>query len=104
MENPLTIPEVTGRVKLQRTASSLGAYVEIGDEVTFVGRGGHFTASAPTEPFDLRIGAPGHLPVIVTDITLGPGDELDLATVTLLFGDADGDSVVDILGPEHRRQ
>ena len=97
MENPLEGAEIRGQVMLQRTRSSLGAYVEVGDEVAFVSREGHFTAAVPTEPFDLRISAPGHLPVVFGGISLGPGQTLTLPPVTLLFGDGDGDNVVDIL-------
>ncbi len=87
---------IRGRIRLQNLSGGLGAYVTIGDEVTFADREGRFEASAPTETFDLYIGAPGHIPVVITGITLDSRASLEIPEVTLLFGDANGDGVVNI--------
>ena len=87
---------ITGRIKLHNDSSSLGAYVSLGDEVTFADRDGRFEAPVPTETLDLYIGAPGHIPVVITGITLDSRESLEIPEVTLLFGDANGDGVVDI--------
>ncbi len=87
---------IRGRIKLQNDSNSLGAYVTIGDEVTFADRDGRFEAPAPTETFDLYIGAPGHIPVLINGFTLDSRESLEIPEVTLLFGDANSDGVVNI--------
>ena len=96
LARPFAGATITGRIKLQSVSSSLGSYMTIGDKVTFADRDGRFEASAPTETFDLYIRAPGHIPVIVPDITLDSGESLAIPEVTLLFGDGNGDGIVNI--------
>ena len=87
---------IRGRIKLQGRISSLGSYVEIGSAVTFADRQGYFQIQRPAGSFDLTVAAPGHLSHTIHNIGLEPGDALEIPVVTLPFGDADGDGVIDI--------
>ena len=51
----------------------------------------------PTGSHDLRISAPGHLAVIVPGVSLEPGESVVIPSVTLAFGDADGDGAINLL-------
>ena len=87
---------VHGRVRLQGRDSSLGSYVEIGDRIAFADRQGSFVAQQPTDNFDLTISAPGYLSVTFRNLVPEPEGVLVIPTVTLPFGDGDGNGVVDI--------
>ena len=87
---------IRGRVRLQGRTNSLGSYIEIDRQVTFVDRQGYFLIQRRAGSIDLIIRAPGYLSMAVRNIELEPGDLLVLRTVTLPFGDADGDGVIDI--------
>lgn len=87
---------IQGRVELQGRTSSLGSYVEVGGQVTFADRQGYFQIQRPAGNFDLIVSAPGYLSHVIHDIRLEPEDILVMPEVTLLFGDADGDGVIDI--------
>ena len=93
---PVETGTVRGRVRLEGQSHSLGAYVEIGSQVTFVDRHGYFLTQAPIDRFDLHIRAPGFLAVIVPGISVEPGHLAVIPTVTLAFGDADGDGVINL--------
>ncbi len=88
---------IRGRIKLQGRISSLGSYVEIGGQVTFVDRHGYFLIERPAGSFNLKASAPGYLSHEIRNINVEPGDTLVMPMVTLPFGDADGDGIVDIL-------
>ncbi len=91
-----SVGEVKGRALLQERESSLGAYIEIGEEVTFVSREGYFAIQAPAEPFTMSIRAPGYLSKTLRGIVIEPGETLELRDITLDFGDGNGDEVIDI--------
>ena len=93
---PFAEASVRGRVLLEGSKDSLGAYVEIEGAVAFVDREGLFVAPAPDGAFDLYLRAPGHLSASVKGVQVEPGQTLQIPTVTLPFGDADGDELVDI--------
>ena len=87
---------VRGTVLLQGSKNSLGAYVEIEGEAAFVDREGLFVVRAPDGIFDLNLRAPGHLSAAIKGIQVEPGQTLEIPTITLTFGDSNGDEVVDI--------
>jgi hypothetical protein len=91
-----TTGTIRGQIILQGRASSLGSYVEIDGHITFADRQGYFLIQQPAGAFDLTATAPGYLSHITYNISLEPGDELELPAVTLPFGDADGNGVIDI--------
>ena len=92
----LEVGTVHGRVRLQGRDSSLGSYVEIGGRIAFADRQGNYVAQQPTENFDLTISAPGYLSVTFRNLVPEPEGVLVIPTVTLPFGDGDGNGVVDI--------
>ena len=94
--NPAENGTIRGRIKLQGRTSSLGSYVEVGDQITFVDRLGYFLIQRPAGNFDLTASAPGYLSHEIRRISVEPGDTLVLPVVTLPFGDVDGDGVIDI--------
>ena len=87
---------IRGRIKLQGRTSSLGSYVEIGGQVTFADRQGYFEIQRTAGNFDLTARAPGYLSHEVIGISIEPGETVMVPVVTLPFGDADGDGVIDI--------
>ncbi len=87
---------IRGRIKLQGRASSLGSYVETGGQVMFADRQGRFVMERPPGNFDLTVSAPGYLSLTIWDISLETDDVVVIPTVTLPFGDADGDGVINI--------
>ena len=95
--NPFRHGEVRGRVKLQNRESSLGGYVQVGTEVYFLESDGRFRAAVPSGVRDIYISAPGYVPVLVRRANINPGELLTIPELTLLFGDANGDSRVDIV-------
>ncbi len=97
LADPFASGAVSGRVLLRERESSLGAYIEIGDRVTFVSREGYFAMQVPAEPFTMNIRAPGHLSVTLGGMAIETGKTLELRDIILDFGDANGDEVIDIL-------
>lgn len=95
--NPFRHGEVRGRVKLQNRDSSLGGYVQVGDEVYFLESDGSFRAAVPSGIRDIYIRAPGYVPVLIRRANINPGELLTIPELTLPFGDVNGDSRVDIL-------
>ena len=87
---------IRGRVKLEGRTLSLGAYVEIGSLITFVDRNGYFIMPVPDQTLDLSIKAPGYVSVAIPNISVGEGQTKVIPTVTLQFGDADGDGIIDL--------
>ena len=96
LQEPFTGGSVKGRVLLQGSENSLGAYVEIEGEVAFVDRDGYYVTTVPDGLFDLYVRAPGHLSATVQGIQVESGQTLQIPTVTLPFGDANGDELVDL--------
>ncbi len=62
-----------------------------------MGPGGHFALLAPDGTFDIVIGAPGHLSLIIPAAQIKSGQVLNVPELTLPFGDANGDGRIDIL-------
>ncbi len=87
---------IRGRIKLQGRNTSLGGYIEIGNQVTFVDRQGYFLVERPAGAYGLTASAPGYLSHVIGNITVEPEHVLALPTMTLGFGDADGNGVIDI--------
>ena len=87
---------IRGRIRLQGRTSSLGSYVEVGNQVTFADGRGYFEIQRASGAFDLAIRAPGHLSETVRNVELAAGEVIVISTVTLPFGDGDGNGVVDI--------
>ena len=57
---------------------------------------GRFAIERPPGNFDLTVSAPGYLSLTIWDISLETDDVVVIPTVTLPFGDADGDGVINI--------
>lgn len=95
--NPFRHGEVRGRVKLQNRESSLGGYVQVGTEVYFLESDGSFRAAVPSGVRDIYIDAPGYVPALIRRANINPGELLTIPELTLPFGDANGDSRVDIV-------
>jgi len=87
---------IRGRIKLEGRTSSLGSYVEVGRQATFADQQGHFLIQRPAGNFDLSIKAPGYLSLEIYNLNVDKGEELVVPVVTLPFGDADGNGVIDI--------
>ena len=87
---------IRGRVKLEGRNSSLGSYLEIGSQVIFADRRGYFVIQRPAGNFDLAIKAPGYLALEMYNLNVEAGEVLVVPAVTLSFGDADGNGVIDI--------
>lgn len=97
LRNPFLQGEIQGLVHLEGVQSSLGVYVQVRGEVHNVGPGGAFTLLAPDGTFDIVIGAPGYLSMILPDAQIKSGQVLNVPELTLPFGDANGDGRIDIL-------
>jgi hypothetical protein len=89
--------EVQGSVHLEGNTSSLGGYVQVGPDTHFVDSNGGFRFSVLSGTFDILIKAPGYVPVRVPNAQISPGEVLNLPSLTLPFGDANGDGKIDIL-------
>ncbi len=87
---------IRGRIKLEGRESSLGSYVEVDGQVTFADRQGRFLIQRPAGSFDLAIKAAGYLSVDMYNLNVETGEALVVPVVTLPFGDADGNGVIDI--------
>jgi len=96
LQEPFTEGSVKGTVLLQGSDNNLGAYVEIEGATAFADRNGNYIATVPDGVFDLYIRAPGHLSATIPGIRVESGQTLQIPTVTLPFGDANGDGVVDL--------
>lgn len=103
IEGPETPPQdladkgtLIGRIKLQGRTASLGSYVEVGGRTIFADRQGYFLVRLPGGKFDLTASAPGYLSISIHNITMERGEEIVVPTVTLHFGDADGNGLIDI--------
>ena len=94
--------QVQGVVHLQGSDSSLGAFAMVGGQVHFLAPDGSlrfFVTS--TDPFDIHLMAPGHVPITIVGVQLESGVVLDLVSVfgelTLPSGDTNGDGKIDLL-------
>ena len=87
---------IRGRIRLQGRTSSLGSYVETGGQIMFADPQGRFAIERPPGNFDLTVSAPGYLSLTIWDISLETDGVVDIPTVTLPFGDADGDGIINI--------
>ena len=88
-------------VHLQGGPDSTGAFLRVGDEVHFVAEDGSFDFPVPPGTYPMEIRAPGYLPVNIvspsgSDISLNAGDVLTIPGLTLVYGDANGDGVIDV--------
>ncbi len=98
---PDTIVLSAGRgVGLQGTpGESSGAFLRVNGQDHFVGPDGSFSFSATPGPLTIEIKAPSYLSIRVTspsgpDIVLDAGDVLEMPALTMVYGDADGDGLI----------
>lgn len=96
LANPFDSIVVRGTIKLQERKSSLGSYVEVGDEVFFTDSNGSYEFMVREGAGRIALKAPGYVPIIVNNSQLEKGGSISLPTFTLLFGDANEDGVIDI--------
>ena len=96
MAGPFDAVTVRGTIDLEGRGSSLGSYVETGDEVIFANEEGKFEATLPEGAYTIALKAPGYLPLTMETGKLAGGDTLTLPPVTLYFGDVNEDEVIDI--------
>ena len=94
--HPFRRGEVIGRVRLEGSKSSRGAFLDIGGEVHYVAQDGGFLAVVAAGVMDIYIRAPGYVPVLIPGVAVEPGDRVTIPDLTLPFGDANGDGVIDI--------
>ena len=94
--HPFRRGEVIGRVRLEGSKSSRGAFLDIGGEVHYVERDGTFLAAVAAGTVDIYLRAPGYVPVLIPGVAVAPGDRVTIPDLTLPFGDANGDGVIDI--------
>jgi hypothetical protein len=69
----------------------------VGQDVHFLDADGSFKFMASSGTVDIIIQAPRHLPILISDAQINPGEVLSIPELTLPFGDSNGDSKVDIL-------
>ena len=96
LANPFESIVIRGTIKLQERKSSLGSYVEVGDEVFFADSDGSYEFMVREGTGQIALRAPGYVPIIVNNGQLEKGGTISLPTFTLLFGDANEDGVIDI--------
>ena len=96
LANPFESIVVRGTIKLQGRKSSLGSYVEVGDEVFFANSDGSYEFMVRGDAGQIALKAPGYVPIVVSNSQLEKGGSITLPTMTLLFGDANEDGVIDI--------
>ncbi len=91
----------TGRgVGLQGTpGDSSGAFLRVNGQDHFVGPDGSFSFSATPGPLTIEIKAPSYLSIRVTspsgpDIVLDSGAVLEIPALTMVYGDAIGDGLI----------
>ena len=94
--HPFRRGEVIGRVRLEGSKSSRGAFLDIGGEVHYVEQDGTFLAAVAAGTVDIYLRAPGYVPVLIPGVAVAPGDRVTIPDLTLPFGDANGDGVIDI--------
>ena len=88
-------------IHLQGRAESTGAYLWVNGEVHFLDRTGQFDFLVDPGTYRIEIVAPGYVPVRIVstsnaDIKLNPGDVLTIPDITMPFGDANGDGLIDV--------
>jgi hypothetical protein len=96
-QNPIGQGEVQGTVHLEGLSSSLGGFVKVGEDIHFLDSDGSFRFMASSGTVDIIIQAPGHIPILIPNTQINPGDTLSIPELTLPFGDGNGDGKVDIL-------
>lgn len=96
LANPFESIVIRGTIKLQERKSSLGSYVEVGEEVFFTDSSGSYEFMVRGDAREVVLRAPGYVPVVVNNRQLEGGGSVTLPTMTLLFGDSNADGVVDI--------
>lgn len=97
LQDPFPRGEIAGKVNLQQRDSSLGAYLQVADQIHFVAADGTFRVEAPSGVTDIYIRAPGYLSAFIPGATIRSGELLTIPELTLPFGDANGDGRIDIL-------
>ena len=81
---------------LQGQNSSLGAFIQVADAVHFVTADGTYDIKLLLGTYDVSIAVPGYLPVTITGVQVVPTVVVVLPTITLTYGDANGDGVIGI--------
>ena len=94
--NPFRRGEVVGKVNLQGRESSMGAFLQVNREVHFVEEDGTLHAAVAAGTVDLYIRAPGYVPVLIPNLVIDPGTVVNIPELTLPFGDANNDGLIDI--------
>ena len=87
---------IKGQVLLQGQNSSLGAFIQVADAVHFVTADGTYDIKLLLGTYDVSIAVPGYLPVTITGVQVVPTVVVVLPTITLTYGDANGDGVIGI--------
>ncbi len=82
-------------------ADSTGAFLRVNGQDHFVSAEGMFSIAVDPGSFAIQIRAPGYLPVDIvspsgSSIVLGSGDVLTIPELTMVYGDANGDGVIDV--------
>ena len=88
---------IQGLVRLESRKTSLGAFLEVGEEVYPVEANGRYKIKVASDPVDIRIKAPGYLSALIPQVQVPPGEAVDIPRVTLRFGDGNDDGKIDIV-------
>ena len=88
-------------VHLQGRPDSTGAFLRVNGQDNFVDSNGSFSFTVAPGTHRIQIRAPGYLTVDVVspsgfDTTLNAGDLLIIPELTMVYGDANGDGVIDV--------
>ena len=88
---------IQGLVRLESRKTSLGAFLEVGEEVYPVEANGRYKIKVASDPVDILIKAPGYLSALIPQVQVPPGEAVDIPRVTLRFGDGNDDGRIDIV-------
>ena len=88
---------IQGLVRLESRKTSLGAFLEVGEEVYPVEANGRYKIKVASAPVDILIKAPGYLSALIPQVQVPPGEAVDIPRVTLRFGDGNDDGRIDIV-------
>ena len=86
---------------LQAGDDSTGAFLVVDGQRHFVNRDGSLSFTVAPGIHSIQVRAPGHLPVEIvspsgSEIVLNPGDLLVIPELTMVYGDPNGDGVIDV--------
>ena len=78
-----------------------GAFLRVNGQDHFVAADGRFSITVDPGSFAIQIRAPGYLPVDIvspsgSSILFGSGDVLTVPELTMVYGDANGDGLIDV--------